>query len=487
MNPTQATLDAIKSAAPTALPDELAKGITQATGLVAYDLEPGAKLLYPVLTPLRNEIPRVKANGGTATNWKQITAINTNRQRAGVSEGNRGGVIATSVVDKTAAYRGIGLEDFVTFEADDASQGFDDAKAIAVMNTLNAVMIQEERFMIGGNTSLALGVTPTPSAAASASNGTLASATYSVICVALTLVAMRDASVSLGILESYTRTNADGSTDNVKSGAAQKSAAASAVVTGPTGSIGVSVAPVNGAVGYAWFWGVAGSEVLGAVTSLNSYTITATATGTQAAAGKFTADDSIDSLAFDGLLTQIMTPGSGAYVATLATGVAGTGTALSGDGAGGVTQIETALASFWDNYRLSPDKMRMSGATLLALNKIVIANGGAPLIRYNADQGGVTIDAGVVVGSYLNKVTNTRVKVEVHPDLPSGVIMFSTSRVPYPLNGVANIVQMKMRREYYSLNWPRRTRKDEFGVYADGVLQNYFPPAFGVIRNIAVS
>ena len=51
---------------------------------------------------------------------------------------------------------------------------------------------------------------------------------------------------------------------------------------------------------------------------------------------------------------------------------------------------------------------------------------------------------------------------------------------------MTNIIQMKMRAEYYAIEWPHRTRKHEFGVYADGLLQNYFPPAFGVINNIAV-
>lgn len=47
--------------------------ITTSTGLVAYDLEAPAKNLYPVLTPLRNRIPRVtKSSGaGTAANWKR--------------------------------------------------------------------------------------------------------------------------------------------------------------------------------------------------------------------------------------------------------------------------------------------------------------------------------------------------------------------------------------------------------------------------------
>ena len=34
------------------------------SGLTYYDLETGAKFVYPLLTPLRNEIPRVSGKGG---------------------------------------------------------------------------------------------------------------------------------------------------------------------------------------------------------------------------------------------------------------------------------------------------------------------------------------------------------------------------------------------------------------------------------------
>src|SRR3990172_6963992 len=53
----------------------LQKAITTSTGIVNYDLQRPAKNLYPVITPLRNRIPRVMGNGGTATNWKEIAAI----------------------------------------------------------------------------------------------------------------------------------------------------------------------------------------------------------------------------------------------------------------------------------------------------------------------------------------------------------------------------------------------------------------------------
>lgn len=484
---TQQTIELLKAMQPTQLAEDIAKSFSQATGLVAYDLQPAAKTLYPVLTPLRNKIPRVAANGGTATNWKQITAVNTANLRPGVSEGNRGGIITDAVADKTAAYKGLGLENYVTFEGDYAAQGFDDARARASQSLLNSLMIQEEQVILGGNNSLALGTTATPSVTASTSGGSLAAATYSVICVALTHAAWKYGSVSGGLVLTGTRTNADGSTDTINSGCARKSAAATGTVgSGSSGSLAVTVAATNGAVAYAWFWGAAGSEALGAITTINSVSITAAATGTQAATDLPARDDSRDSLVFDGLLSQIMTSGSGAVITTLATGTAGTGTALTSDGAGGITQVEAQLASFWDASKLSPSEMHMSARTMTAMNKLIIANGGAPLIRYNMDNGGASLAAGTVIGSYLNKITNQQIAIRVHPDMADGMIMFWSDTVPYPVSNVGSLTQMKMRQDYYQIEWPRRTRKYEFGVYADGLLQMYFTPAFGLLKNIAV-
>ena len=103
------------------------------------------------------------------------------------------------------------------------------------------------------------------------------------------------------------------------------------------------VPAIQGAAGYAWFWGTAGSELLGAITTINSVSIAANATGTQAASSLGTNDNSTNSLAFDGLLTQTLKSGQNAYVAAQATGTAGAGTPLTADGEGGIVEIDTAL------------------------------------------------------------------------------------------------------------------------------------------------
>lgn len=501
MNPTQETLELVKTA--QSVPDDLIKSFVQpnsaTTGLQAYNLEAPAKKLYPVLTPLRNSIPRVGGGFAIQANWKAITNINVANVRAGVSEGKRGGVINHSSSEYMAAFRGFGLENNVTFEANYASKNYEDLKALAVQQSLEGTMIQEERTILGGNTSVALGQTPTPTLSAG-SAGTLAAGTYSVIAVALGLQAYLDTvGVNNGSIGSYfnaataqvpgqiVRTNADGTTDTFGGGSARKSASATVDTLGSTGSITASVAPVNGAVGYAWFVGAVGSEKLVAVTSINSAVVTAAAnSGAQTAASLADSDNSTSALDFDGLLTQAFKPNSGAYIYNMATGTAGAGTGLTADGAGGIAEFEQAFVQFYNRYRLSPTVIYVSAQELINITKKVIGNGGAPLLRMTTDASNPgNLQAGLRVAEYLNKVTGTKIPVVIHPNMPAGTVFFYTEKLPYPMSNVGNVVQMLMRQDYYQLEWPVKTRKYEYGVYADGVLQHYAPFAMGVITNIA--
>jgi hypothetical protein len=470
------------------LPEGLAKSTfaqssTATSGLTFYDLEAGAKFLYPVLTPLRNEIPRVSGRGGIQANWRAVTGINTSQISIGVSGGNRGAVMAVSTEDYTAAYKGIGIEDNVDFEAQYAGQNFDDIRAIAAKVGLEALMLGEELLLLGGNGTVALGTTPTPSLTASTTGGTMTATTKYVLCVALTLEGYLNSSVAGGIPTEVTRTNADGSTDTYGGGSAQKSASANVATSGTTGSIDATVTAVRGAVAYAWFWGAsAAAATLGAITTVNEYTMTTNAgSGTQAASSLPSADNSRNNLVFDGLITQAMKSGSNAYYESL------DGASITADGAGGIVEIDAALKSFWDNYKLTPETIWISSDLALTIGQKIMAGNanGAFRIVVNMEQG--MIAGGIMVATYLNRFSMNGaniLKVRIHPNMPGGMILFTSNRLPYPVSGVGNVMQVRTRQEYYQIEWPLRTRKYEYGVYADEVLQHYFPPSMGVICNI---
>lgn len=497
MNPnqlSQETLDQLKKShgAPN---DELAKSFTQSatatTGLTAYDLEAPAKTLYPVLTPLRNEIPRVSGAGGIQANWKAVTKINLNRAGIGVAEGARGQIIQTEVKDYMAAYKGIGLEDNVTFEAQYAGEGFEDVKARAVLGLLQSLMIGEEACILGGNggNGVAMPAAAAPTVSTATTGGTLAAATYSIICIPLTLEGYLASTVPLGLPVSGNVTMADGSSVFVNKGTGAKSAAASQATTGSTSTVSATVAATAGAVAYAWFWGTAGNELLGAITTINSVLITAPAAGTQNAS-VFTADWSRNGLLFDGLLSVASNSNYGSYVKTMAAGTAGTGTPLTPDNKGGVAEIDEVLKYLWDNYRLSPTQIWVAAQEAQSITKAVLTSTTTNSLRFNIDVNQSMIAGSLNVSSYLNKFSMTGVKdipIRIHPNMPAGTILFDTASLPYQMSNVTNVRQIKTRQEYYQIEWPLKTRKYEYGVYADEVLQHYFPPAMAMIRNIAPS
>jgi hypothetical protein len=145
------------------------------------------------------------------------------------------------------------------------------------------------------------------------------------------------------------------------------------------------------------------------------------------------------------------------------------------------------LKDRYDNYRLSPDTIWMNSQEILSMKVLIVKNGGAPLVRMVGDfETGVTnLVAGATVGFYLNPFTQRMIKIRVHPFQTAGTMLFTSKEAPYAGSRVSTLVEMRTRKEYYSTLWPQRTRKREYGVYVDETLCNYFPPAFGVITNIA--
>src|SRR3954449_6023241 len=187
MNPTLDTLDLVKSAL-GAPDDRIAKTINTGSGLVAYDLQAPAKNLYPVVTPIRNSLPRVGGGTGTASNWRQVTALTGSGFDAmgWVPEGQRSGQMSYTTATKSASYVTLGEEDAASYEAISAGRHFEDIQARMSFRLLQKLM-KEEMAVLGGNAPLLLGTPATPTLSASGTGGTLPSATYSVIVAALTL------------------------------------------------------------------------------------------------------------------------------------------------------------------------------------------------------------------------------------------------------------------------------------------------------------
>jgi hypothetical protein len=486
---TQETLGLMK--------ESLSKSVTIATGLTAYDLQAPAKNLYPIITPLRNSLPRVaRLNPGDAARWRTIASITGSGYDAmgWVPEGQRTASMSYAAQLQVAPYLTLGEEDSVTFEAEAAAQGFEDIDSTATLRLLQKTMRKEETALLGGDATLALGTPGAPTLAASETGATLPAATYSAIVVALTFEGFANSSVSGGVATTKTITGNDGNTYTLSGGSSNKSSNTTQAVT--LGQTLYATAPiVNGAVAYAWYVGAAGSETLQAITTINSATFSAPLASGQQTASSITGDNSRNAtLAFDGLLTAGFSPAASGYVQALASGTAGTGTFLTASGRGSVNEIDAMLVEMWNAYRVSPTVLYVNAQEQKNITNKCLTNASGPLIRYNvaadSDNGGpYGVSASGVVRWYYNPFSvdgGFDIPVKVHPDLPPGTILALCERLPvwYQSNQTPNVAEVLTRRDYYRVDWPLRTRRREFGVYAEEVLAVYAPFGVGILTNI---
>ncbi|HWG87526.1 MAG TPA: hypothetical protein VN679_07060, partial [Candidatus Acidoferrales bacterium] len=206
---SQQTIDLLNKVDITALSKTT---LSQATNLNAFDLSGPALQLYPVLTPLRNKLPReVSDRGDLATRWKAVTGVNVTNIDMGVSPGKRSGEIQISEQDFVASYAGIGLESSIDWEAIWSGGKEFDNKATVVQSLLRAVMIGEENLLLSGNASLALGAPAAPVATLGSGGALTIQAGNVVFAVALTGRGFANASVTGGLPGAVTRNNIDGS------------------------------------------------------------------------------------------------------------------------------------------------------------------------------------------------------------------------------------------------------------------------------------
>jgi hypothetical protein len=505
MNLSEETLGMIKGLRK----DVTTAGITTGTNLNFYYLEPQAKNIYPVFYPLLASIPRVNPTfngmkiGGTAVNWKAIVGIDAGGYPA-ISEGNRNAFMDITQRDYSAAYKYLGKDTEVSFQAQQTGMGFDDNIALAQLSMLNALLNDEERMVLFGNSGSAgngyqLGTCPTPVATAVA-GGTIPAATVvTLYCVALTPWGAQLAT-GTGVRLPFQRQNADGSTDIINGGTSVYSAASNSLtISGSNQTVTASVTPIVGAVAYAWYVSSNGTPLPSnayfyAVTSFCSVSVTALpATSDQLLSSVdpnsnkgLTTDNSANVLDFDGLLTwafRTSTSSQPSYWKDLQ----GAGFTPNGDGT--IAEFEAVLDFLWLNYKITVDKIYLGGNLISAVTRCILATPGADggsRYVFMSDEGG-SIVGGTKVAQYRSKYSNTGaakvVDVVTHPWLPQGTVFFDLVQNPYPAAGdaipaVRRIVSLE---DHFSIKWPYRKLQHELGVYCFETLEVYIPFGLAVI------
>lgn len=456
---TQQTIDALKGILTgPGSPVNVRKDITTATGLVAYNLEPIARLLQPTFSPLRNRIPRIaNTAGGTAVEWKVIESLDTNRAGIFTAEGVKAGTVSITVVDKTGAFKTISLGDNVTFKAQWAGRTFEDVKARAVARLLKTGIVREEQGIIGGRNA-ALPAVTAPTVGNEAAGGSIADGTYNVF------------------VRAVTHMPGSGTTAKGRFSAATSTGA---LVGGGDNVIKASVPYVEGASRYEWYVGTAGNEKLEATTYINSVRLTALAgTGaTKVAVDAADAGLGADALAFNGLYAQL--DGTKNINKTLATGTEGTGTQLA------LTDVDDVLQDMWDTYKTDPDLFVVNSEQSIKLTNLVLAANGAPTLYVQRNEDKASITGGYRVTHYINKATGKAIPIEVHPYQQKGTIGIFTFEMPFSASDIDNPIEIETLQDWMQIDYPPTSPKWEFEVLLDEVVKVYFPGANAAIRNIA--
>lgn len=479
------------------------------SGSNGIDLKPLTHVVT-LMAPLSTRVGREEGQAGPAALYNTIKGAATGDFGGYVEEGKRGAQTQFAGSQSGSYYKSVYAEIAVTDEARYASQ-IDLLAGATVRAMVEARRRQERRFLFGRSTIAAdayaagrltttadgasVAATPTPSLTAD-NTGAIADGTYSVIAVALAgdaysatkgypvSAAATFAATAGAELLPTTQTNGDGTTTALKGGCGIKSAAAStgALSTTNANKITATVTPVAGACGYAWFVGTAGSEVYQGTTSVAKAVFTKLQTGTQAAAANFTADNSAEPLAYDGLLTRLEKANPN-YITTLANGAT-----LTADGEGGITEFSDLFsnwASSLDGF--SPDWVMVSPKTQKKVNTVVLG-GSTPTTFLTASLSGEgDIRAGKRVTALYNPVMGVTVPMIVNPYLPDGMALFGCDAIPTVVPSPnTKPMSFRYRRDYWTNLWARTSRREVPSVIIDGALTFEWLDGFGLVKNITV-
>lgn len=457
-----------------------------ATGLVPYDLEAPAKLLFPVLTPIRNQTPRVKGQGVTRR-IKQITGISnsgtggnarlspfmadaTTEVFAGLTL-QRPKKITYSGADATFNYKQLGLSDSVTWSAEFAGQGFQDARQLSQTTILLATMLAEELALIGGrgtDAGVYLGAAVAP--------------TFANFAVTVRTAGTGEVGNSANIANVYLKTTFEGifgeSPSSTTAANTGLSAATGKVldVTITTGAIPAGVTgiryylSIDNTTWYYYGRSAVFSGTSGLGTAAFTFNFTGGGTGGAIVAGTSittVATDSISSAnAYDGLLTVQLDPArSGAILNMSPLGGAATAFSTSSPGTelqnlfaalyiGGVANVTGATAG-GSAVKANPDTVWCHGLDRKQLSnaiKVGASTNPAFIMTSSQRQDGVTL--GSLVSSIYNELTGKLVNLKIHPYFNQGVMVAMSEQLEIPNSQVSDTFYVAGPQDYMAINWP---------------------------------
>jgi len=504
------SLNAALASAKAQIPD-MTKDISLtspiASGLVAYDLEPAAKMLTPRPTPLRNRIPRGRGIG-KAHEYKRITGYTGTGTggvgvfRAGITDAtqnnfanpgsanalnlNRGAKISYAGDSVSVPYIQFGVSDQTSWATQYSGQGFQDVRALQRATIMYSSFLLEERETLYSRGTAAgfAGVLATPTgvggAARAAAAGEVGIATASGNLYVRVVAELGDFGVSQASAASgaiaFTTGQVVDITYTLPAGAtgarvfvsfaagADPGDASRFLYTNTVGTIR------NGRSGYNTLTLQGALPVAGTIPTAYPSSVPGGAAINLTAADGGTAY----AQAYDGIWTYCSGPNAG-YRNTLNAAFA---TANPG------IEFQNAFAGLYDGVKTSPDRCLMNGFDRKQLSDTIKGSANSNYVmRVQQDEiSGITL--GTVAVGIVNEVSGLPVDIEVHPWLPQGNVPILKDSMDVPNSEVDSIFKYWDVQPLMGVDWPVSQFSFDASTYWYGTLVCYAPAWLGSLSGI---
>ena len=475
-------------------------GIFESTGIYSYDLSNLISLI-PVVTPWRDMVPRVKSpDGNPFAIWRSILNLTNSQPDMSMGFDYAANEVQFEEQDFQARYKPTGYSGLVTQDAYDLAYGYADPYAVSTFNTLNQVLIGDDRKLLGAQ-SFALAAASAPTLTGHSTAGTIAVSSLYVGVAART-----------GSGYYYGSGNSQGASTQITG------------LSGTTNSVTATVTSVKGAVAYDWFYSASGSTwYYYTTTTVNAATISSTITQNNAlpsatlcpdlstqwkgSTGVPTYNASADNGSanandYDGLLASLsgdyngtgqwVQPGMGTPNPAINTSLDGAALTLTG---GTITEIEADIfVPLWNQVKCSPTAVMVNAKQAQEIANLILGSTSATTYLQTDPSGRMNITGGGRIGSIINAPAGgVEVPIEVHVSLPPGTIVGRTDRVPFPQANISNVFEYRALRDTAQFDYgisrvagvagggPRK----EYEIRSVGSFVARAPVAQAVLQNVA--
>ena len=448
-------------------------------GFTPFDLQDSIEFLVPVMTPLRNSIPRRKAQG-QAVQIRQITGY-SNSRTGGVPNLNTFFNSATN----TSTYNGItlnrpntisysadalvvpfvenGISDSVEYQAQFAAQGFTDLRQLSNTAAIYSHMLGEENNILNSTSA----VLPVAGVTATTANGGTATGLPAGTYTPLVTI-----SSSFGESEALTGES-------------------TTVTAGESVTVTLNSVPV-GAVALNVYVTVSGIHYVGRTTSTASgsfpvlFAVTPTLPSTSADNGSSPAyqfgGTALGTTGYTGMISTLLgngsTPAAAGYVKAV-NGPLGTAAPFG--------EINTMLVEMWETNRAQPGTLYTSGRIQAALLAEIQQQGSATSYRANY----MTGDDGIIVGGAVTGITSPvggpALNIVAHPFIPEGVVIAHSTTLPSPVSGVPGTATIDNVVDLTTIEWPQIGMSYDLSTYQYGSFVFHTPGFDGILTGITTT